>query len=347
MKDLIYKIVRAVVKGLLQLYFGQIVVQGIENVPRNKPVLFLSNHQNAFLDTILIATACGRSPFFLTRASVFTNKILKSIFTFFKMIPIYRIRDGIKSLKNNEQTFAICTALLAKSQAIVLFPEGNHSLKRRVRPLSKGFTRIIFSSLEKFPDLDIYIVPIGVNYKSAANFPDKVAVIYGQPIRVLDVYNGQDLVRSKDIFLKLVFEQLTTLTTHIESEKNYDAIIEKLDLLGPDYLVPENINKRLIPITESTKIPEIKTSQGWFDAFSEFIFVLFNFPIVFAWRKFIKPKIKEQEFLSTMRFAFSVITYPFYYLMLLILGLFFWDINIALMICLAVFLGNLTYTKFS
>ena len=91
------------------------------------------------------------------------------------MIPIYRIRDGRESLKNNQAVFDLCSDLLQQKEAILMFPEANHNLKRRVRPLSKGFTRILFNTLLQAPETDIQIVPVGINYKDAVRFPDQVA----------------------------------------------------------------------------------------------------------------------------------------------------------------------------
>lgn len=345
MKKLIYNLVRFLLKVLLHLYFGKIKINGLENIPKNKPVLLLSNHQNSFLDTILIGTACGRSPFFLTMAAVFKTKLLKTIFTFFRMIPVYRIRDGINSLKKNDKTFDKAVALLAKNESIVIFPEANHNLKRRVRPLSKGFTRILFMTLEKFPDLDIHLVPVGVNYVNPAKFPDKAAIFYGKPIRVQEIYNPNDLIKSKDAMVSIVSERLKLLTTHIESEKDYNQIIEKLDALGVNYLEPEAVNKSLLLLQNVTKIPTSKKGKNRFQKLLSIIFWLLNFPVLLLWQKVFKPKIKEIEFLSTMRFAFSVAIYPFYYLLLFIFGLFSSDVLTGLSIAGIIFFLNILFTK--
>lgn len=347
MKDLIYKIVRGSLKGLLHLYFGKIIVKGQENVTKNKAVLYLSNHQNAFLDTILIGTDCGRNPFFLTRASVFKNRILKSIFIYFKMIPIYRIRDGISLLKNNEETFRACSQLLIAKEALVIFPEGNHHLKRRVRPLSKGFTRILFAALEQQSCLDIYLVPVGVNYRSATKFPDRAAIYYGKPIRMQEFYRPENLQETKNIVIKKVSDALKTLTTHIENDEEYDLIISKLVAFDTDFLHPEKANTSLMNLAKITKIPEIKITKNLFNTLSEIIFFTLNLPVVLLWRQQFKPKIKEQEFISTFRFAFSAAIFPIYYLVLFVLFSFLWNMTLALLLIAIIFSFNLVYTKLS
>ncbi|HZJ21288.1 MAG TPA: 1-acyl-sn-glycerol-3-phosphate acyltransferase, partial [Pricia sp.] len=71
MKNLGYRLLKLWIKAGLYLYYGKIKISGLENVPRNEPVLFLPNHQGALMDVLLIVTDCHRKPFFLTRSDVF------------------------------------------------------------------------------------------------------------------------------------------------------------------------------------------------------------------------------------------------------------------------------------
>ena len=68
--------VRSYVSIGMFFYFKRIDVFGFENIPKDKPVLFLGNHQNALLDPLLIAIKCGRFSFFLTRAGVFKKPLV-------------------------------------------------------------------------------------------------------------------------------------------------------------------------------------------------------------------------------------------------------------------------------
>ena len=79
---------------------------------------------------------------------------------------------------------------------MVIFPEGSHNLARRVRTLSKGFTRIVFDTLEKYPDINLQLVPIGVNYKNAKAWPDEAAIYFGDPLLAAD-FSGTN--RNEDV----------------------------------------------------------------------------------------------------------------------------------------------------
>jgi len=312
LKNFLYQIIKVVFKVALHLYYGKIVVKGLENVPKDKPVLFLPNHQNALIDPLLIVIDCNRKPYFLTRSDVFTTNFYKSIFAFFQMIPIYRIRDGRDALKNNQAVFDSCAALLSNNEAILMFPEANHNQKRRVRPLSKGFTRILFHTLNQNSELDIQIVPVGLNYKNLTAFPDKAAIYFGKPISVKSKYDPLDIRDSVSLIKDLVSQQLKKLTTHIEDEAEYDRIEKQLDALGVDYLNPSEVNKTIARL-KSDSVENVKASSSLLRWVLQPIFWLLNFPVLILWTVFVKPKIWEPEFSATLRFGFSILIYPIYY----------------------------------
>lgn len=329
MKRIAYKIARLWVKICMHAYFGKIKVSGIENVPKDKPVLFLSNHQNALLDVLLIGIDCNRESWFLARSDVFMNKTLKALFDVFQMIPIYRIRDGRDSLKNNQEVFDRCSKLLIKGEAILMFPEGNHNLKRRVRPLSKGFTRILFNTLQQAPNTDIFIVPVGVNYQEAVRFPDKAAVCFGESIAVKGLYDVSDEKKSIEAIKSAVSDKMKTLTTHIEDLSSYDDNLAKLDAAGVDYLNPQEVNIKLKDI-DNLESKGIENSFAFIRQILKNLFVLINFPMVLLWRKLVKPIAKEPEFRGTLRYALVLVGYPIYFVLLFIILGFAFSFSISL-----------------
>ncbi len=344
MKNILYYLVKIWVRAGLYLYFGQIKVSGIEKIPVNKPLILLPNHQNALLDALLIAVNCNRKPYFLTRSDVFKNNFLKNVFGFFRMIPIYRIRDGRNSLANNQHIFDQCSHLLQKEQAILIFPEANHNIKRRVRVLSKGFTRIILNTLENQWDIDIQLVPTGLNYRSVTTFPDRVAIYYGKAIAVQDLLEVSNIQASTNCIKNTISAQLKLLTTHIENEVSYEPIIEQLKAKGVNYLDPAEVNN-LIPYLDTkenkAKNDRLKSDFKWYKA----LMVLFNLPIFFVWRAFIKPTIKEPEFLGTMRFACSMFLFPIYFVLLFIVLQLVWNTTSAVSILIGIFVFNWAYVK--
>lgn len=320
-----------VVKFGLYGYHKRIDVYGLKNIPKNKPVLFLPNHQSALIDVLLVATDCRRKPYFLTRADVFSSTWLNHIFSYFRMLPIYRMRDGRETLFNNNLIFDECADLLNRGEALVIFPEANHNLKRRIRPLSKGFTRIILGAFEKYPDMDIQLVPVGLNYKNAAHFPDEVAIYYGMPISAKSLYNEVNLSKSSLAIKNKIAARLKELTTHIPDNLDYDVSIKALRSENADFLQPKEINHKLRFWTaekgNSLKTFSIKSRRS---PFLFYFLVLLNFPIALLWFLVIKPKVPEAEFMGTFRFATGLILLPVYLVILFLLLTFFLSFKLAL-----------------
>ncbi len=343
MKKIGYQLFKTWIKAALYLYYGKIEIHGLESVPKNGPVIFLPNHQNALLDVLLIAVDCNRKPYFLTRSDVFKGKFLKTIFDFFQMIPIYRIRDGRESLKNNQAVFDICAELLMNNEAILMFPEANHNVKRRVRNLSKGFTRILFNALDSKEDLDVQIVPIGINYRDSVSFPDKVALYFGKPIQTRALYDSAELRTSIEAIKEIVSTRLKSLTTHIADEVNYEKISRELDALEVDYLNPMSVNKTIAQLSEGDLEFHKTKKEGIGSKLVGGLFMLLNLPMMLIWRFFIKPKVWEPEFTGTLRFTFALLAYPFYYLILFVVLALTISLTSALVTILFLFLFNWMY----
>jgi 1-acyl-sn-glycerol-3-phosphate acyltransferase len=290
-------------------YFRKLKVHGIENVPKDKPVLFLANHQNALLDALLIAGKCGRFSYFLTRAAVFKKKFVSKILKSLQMLPVYRVRDGWSTIANNNAIFETCSELLFYKEAVVIFPEGSHNLVRRVRPLSKGFTRIVFDTLEKYPNLDLQLVPVGLNFIEATSFPDSTAIFFGKPIIANDFANSkraEGVVQLK----QEVHARIAELTTHI-SENNYDETLKQLLERKVDLLNPKKTNKCIrTDFNKCESEPELNING--LRVFLKYILILNLFLPYFIWRFLVKPKIEEPEFISTFRFALALTLVPLY-----------------------------------
>ncbi len=316
MKNILYYFVKFWIKTGLFFYYGKITFSGLENVADARSTLFLPNHQSALMDALLLAVASNRKPYFLTRSDIFNNRFVTPVLHFFRMIPIYRIRDGRQNLIHNEAIFARCAQLLGKGESILMFPEANHSLKRRIRPLTKGFTRILRRTIEQQPDLDLRVVPVGMNYRNANCFPNRVHIKIGKNIPLNAWYDAKDPESSPHKIMNAVSEKLKTLTTDIPSIESYEVILRQLDELGVDYLNPEAVNRVIQNLRSNIKIKKAPQKTNFFSDFLKVLFWIVNFPVLVGWRAFIKPKVPEAEFLETFRFAYALLVYPLYYLSL-------------------------------
>ena len=288
-------------------YYRRIKIYDVKNVQKDKPVLLLSNHQNALLDALLIATKCGRLSYFLTRAAVFNKPFIAKILKSLQMLPVYRMRDGWGNLANNNAIFETCSKLLGDNACVVIFPEGNHSLKRTVRPFSKGFTRIVLDTLDKKPDLDLQLLPVGVNYTNAESFPDSTSIYFGEPIAARNYVSENKNESVVNLKSKIQYE-ISKLTTHIPKD-NYEGILSKLEGLSVDFLNPKAVNNCVASEFKDCGIATTNSLNVFKQFFNFLLKLAFIFPYL-VWKFMAKPKIKDAEFVSTFRFALAVTLAP-------------------------------------
>ncbi|MAD97047.1 MAG: acyltransferase [Flavobacteriaceae bacterium] len=289
----------------LHFYTQRIKIRGKENIPKKGAVLFAANHPNALLDPLYIAAFNKREIHFLVRADVFKKPLIKKMFASLNMMPIYRMRDGRSSLANNDEIFNKCYQILKKEKSLLIFPQGGHSRERTIPPLSKGFTRIIFGSLEENPDLEIQIVPVGITYQNSSVFPAKVAVNYGTPIATNQIIQTTPKNEAIATLKQKVSDQLKELSVHIPKDEHYETTLNELNEANIDFTKVLEANEKIHQLERLTKEP-----KNWtlIDLLKYPLFLNSLVPLL-IWRK-VSKKIKDIEFVDTFRFGVSVILVP-------------------------------------
>ena len=159
-------------------------VSGRENIPKDKPVIFASNHPNSFKDAVVVGMNIGRPMITLVRSDVFKSAFARWLLSLWRLIPVYRIQEGTENLKKNDTTFEICERELQNQGTLLIFSEGICVSEKRLRPLKKGTARIAFQAMKNIED--IYIVPTGINYTHFTQFGGEIMLGFGKPIRVSD-----------------------------------------------------------------------------------------------------------------------------------------------------------------
>ncbi len=200
------------------------IVTGREKIPKNKPVLFAPNHQNALSDPMAILLNTSYQLVWLARADIFKSKVLVNILRYMKIMPVYRLRDGKANLNKNDQTFTDAVKVLEHNKALALFPEAGHSGKRQMLPHKKAVPRIVFMAGEKAGfSLDMQIIPAGINYSHYWKLNRTVIVNFGDPIPVKDYFEsyrknpGAAIIELKN----KIYESIVPLVINVRSKVHY------------------------------------------------------------------------------------------------------------------------------
>ncbi|KAG0180564.1 hypothetical protein DFQ28_001726 [Apophysomyces sp. BC1034] len=73
---------------------------------------------------------------------------------------------------------------LAESQCIVIFPEGGSHDRTEMLPLKAGFAIMALGAMAAHENINVKIVPVGLNYFHPHRFRSRAVVSYGAPITV-------------------------------------------------------------------------------------------------------------------------------------------------------------------
>ena len=235
-----YSIGYAIIKAVFgfwhnNIYYRRVIVLGRNHINPDHHHIFAPNHQNALMDALAVLFTQKGQLIFLARADIFKRKFIASLMYYFKILPVYRIRDGYSSLKENDEIFNKTIDVLRNKNGLVILPEGDHAGFRRLRQLKKGICRIAFQS-EQASDynLNIRIIPVGLEFTNYHRFRQVLTVVYGKPIEVseyIDLYNNSPEKALNELRSRLTSEMMRIMV-HIKSEEDYEAIDELRSIIN-------------------------------------------------------------------------------------------------------------------
>lgn len=192
---ILYWLLINLVSVSLRTYFRRIYVVNAENIPKNKPVLLAPNHPNSFMDGTVLAVVVRSKLNQLVRGDVFNHPLANWALRSMRLLPIYRSRDTKEDQNQtelNNQTYEACYELFRKKGMILIFPEGLCVTERRLRPMKKGMSRMVLEMLNKYPEADLHIVPVGLNYSNPGKFRSEICINFGHAIPASEYMNMTD-----------------------------------------------------------------------------------------------------------------------------------------------------------
>jgi len=312
-QKIIYHSLKLYCRIALHFYFSKWQIRKLAPIP-NGPVIFVANHQNAFLDAVLMICSSTNNPWALTRSNVFKKKLARTILTIMKMLPVYRFRDGFDTLRKNEAIMDQCALLMKQGESILIFGEGNHNDHYNLRTLQKGFARIAQAALQQ--DVAVQIVPVGIHYEAHTAFRGRVLVSFGASISVAKDFFTENPVQKTDLLLREVAAKLTPLILSIP-ETQYETTQQYLQTnksYHADLVTQLNHEQQLVNspgiIHETKKVNRLGFGQHVIRAY----YLLNHWPARLFVRSITgKPKL-DPQFIGSLKFASGMVLVPLFYL---------------------------------
>lgn len=193
MKKVIRGTIKWIVRGAIYIWckiYYKAEIIGLENIPKNEPLIFCGNHRT-YLDPPLMVCTAKREMRFLAKDELAKNPFLNFLGWVFEAIHVKRDEKDITAIKESLKA-------LKDGQCIALFPEGTRNGIEKGEKLKDGVAFFAVRSGAK-------IVPCGIKGGTKKN--RKVTIKYGKPLDY-SKYKGS---KDKDILDKITKEVMENI----------------------------------------------------------------------------------------------------------------------------------------
>ena len=259
------------------------------------PLLLACNHPNSFLDAVLIDALFEQPVYSLARGDVFKKPFYIKLLTALKILPVYRVSEGVENLSENYKTFDACLAIFKTNGIVQIFSEGKCINEWHLRQLKKGTARLSLAAWEQ--NIPLRILPVGTNYSSFRKFGKNVFINFGEIIKRDNIdMNKSDGARHL-IFNNLLEQQLKQLVFEIDQND-----LEK--------------QKHLLEI----KLSPVRKVLLFLPAIIGFVF---HAPLYLPLKSFTWKRTKDNDHYDSVLTALLLVTYPIYLLLIVIVTFLF------------------------
>jgi len=201
-----------------------------ERLTVDAPIILAPNHSNTLMDAMLAVFSTPKIKVFVARADVFKKPWAVKALTFLKILPINRIRDGIKSLAKNEEINDMVVNVLRERLYFCIFAEGTHRMKHGLLPLGKGICRIALQANQDFgANQPLYIVPIGTEYGHFTRLRSSLLVQIGEPFNVTQFVEKHAHLETPELINTLkdaIRLRMQEKILYIPEDEHYDGNLE-------------------------------------------------------------------------------------------------------------------------
>lgn len=229
---MLYQSLRPFVTTAVNVFYKNVEVTNVEVLNRRGPTLLVANHTNAFLDAIVVQIFVKHKVYSIARADVFKNPTTAKLLGKLGIIPIYRRQDGVGEMMKNEETFERSIELLSKGETMIMYPEGDCVTEKRLRKLRKGAARIVLrAESENNCQLNLQVVPIGLNFSNHHNFRSRLFINVGEPMSVEDYARQylEDNAKAINRFTQDLEQRMRQLLVEVENpddDEFYEAALK-------------------------------------------------------------------------------------------------------------------------
>ena len=236
------------------IFYRHYYVLHKERIPKGKPVVAISDHQNGLSDALGILFAFkkdGRYPVFIARADIFKKEIAAKLLRFLRIMPAFRAVDvGTEGLDGNDAIFNKSAEILTENGVVCLFPEAGHEDCHHLGTFKKGFARIAFNAAEMTDFKEpIYIQPMSNHYSDYFTIRTKLIITFGEPFTFEDLYDiyKEHPQRAQKILADRARVKVEELMLDIKDKELYEEYDIIRTIYDREYLAKQGKSSHYFP----------------------------------------------------------------------------------------------------
>jgi 1-acyl-sn-glycerol-3-phosphate acyltransferase len=226
-----------------------------ENIPKEAPLMVVSDHQNSLYDALALVLAINmrgrRKLRAIARADAFEFPVFGTIFRGIGIMPAFRLMyQGIGSLANNGDTFLKTYYELLNNGVVIIYPEAGHQDKRWLGKFSYGYLRLAFEAAEKSNfEKEVFVMPSCNHYSDYMNIREDILIKFGKPVSLKPYYEAYKEQRrtTQRAVNEIIRSRVAELMLNITDLDNYDAIDFLRNTYGVKYAKDNGFNPRKLP----------------------------------------------------------------------------------------------------
>jgi 1-acyl-sn-glycerol-3-phosphate acyltransferase len=183
---------------IIRLYFRDVERVGEPPGADTRGRVFVSNHNNALIDPILVLTdaPCEISP--IAKSTLWKVPGLRWVLDRAGAVPIVRRKDTPdKDARANDATFERIATHLADGGNILIFPEGTSHSEPQLAPLRTGAARMLLAAEQLGRPQPLTFQAAALEFDARDDFRSRCLVLWGPVRRFADLSgDGEERVRA-------------------------------------------------------------------------------------------------------------------------------------------------------
>jgi 1-acyl-sn-glycerol-3-phosphate acyltransferase len=188
---MIYNVLRWINGIALYWFYRDIHITGKERIPARVPLLIAANHQNALVDSLIVAWVVPRRIAMTAKATLRENLLIALLFRILGVVPLRRVSDEAgksngspADRSRNTEAFREILNLLEQNRAVLIFPEGKSHNEVGLEPLKTGLARLALRARDERFIKGVTILPIGLIFEDKGVPGTVVGARIGEPIEM-------------------------------------------------------------------------------------------------------------------------------------------------------------------